>query len=150
RRQGRQDQQGGGARPAEEELRRAGPEQGWVHRPSGDARRRAGSAGADGPQGQRRQEVTRHPYPKETPMRRFVLPTLLLLLPTLPVPAQYPPQEAWEIARGWYTRYLGRVPGQAEAQGWVDALARGDDPTHLLATFLGTDEYYIRAGSNPA
>jgi len=78
-----------------------------------------------------------------------MLPALLLMVFALPGPAQYPEEDAWRIARGWYTTYLGRAPGREEAQGWVNALARGEDAKHLLSTFLGTDEYYIRAGSNP-
>jgi len=88
-------------------------------------------------------------------MRRVILPALLLLLCALPTSAQYGryggrgAREAERTVAGWYDRYLGREmdPGAAT---WIRSLQQGQDPERVLATILGSDEYYTRAGGSPA
>jgi len=85
-------------------------------------------------------------------MRRLLIPALLLLT-AVPGAAQYVPTYTGGpemTVRGWYQRYLGRDVNGTEAAGWIDALARGQDPNQLLAGILASDEYYISAGSDPS
>lgn len=46
----------------------------------------------------------------------------------------------------YYRTYLGRAPDPSAAP-WVDQLRRGAAPDSVLASILGSDEYYQRAGS---
>jgi hypothetical protein len=66
-------------------------------------------------------------------------------------------EEAWrraypdrpdDLVRSWYRRFLGREPDPM-AGVWTNELRSGQDPNAVLATILGSDEYYTRAGSTP-
>jgi uncharacterized protein YkwD len=45
----------------------------------------------------------------------------------------------------WYVSYLGRTPGPAEVQGWVNALLNGATEEQVEAAILGSDEFYLRS-----
>jgi hypothetical protein len=49
----------------------------------------------------------------------------------------------------WYRTYLGRTPDPSGIVTWVNALNQGTPPDAVLASILGSDEYYQRAGSTP-
>jgi hypothetical protein len=66
------------------------------------------------------------------------------------------PAAAWGQAYGdpnslvtyWYQTYLGRAPDPGAAT-WINDLNAGLPPDQVLASILGSDEFYARAGSNP-
>ena len=45
----------------------------------------------------------------------------------------------------WYQTYLGRTPGNNEEQIWVNDLLNGQSETAVLASILGTQEFFNRA-----
>jgi hypothetical protein len=49
----------------------------------------------------------------------------------------------------WYRTYLGRAPDASGLATWTSDLNQGQSPDDVLATILGSDEYYARAGSTP-
>jgi len=49
----------------------------------------------------------------------------------------------------WYRMYLGRAPDASGLATWTSDLNQGQSPDDVLATILGSDEYYARAGSTP-
>jgi hypothetical protein len=44
-----------------------------------------------------------------------------------------------------YVHYLGRIPTNAEAMGWVNALMSGMSEEQVLQAFLASDEFFARA-----
>jgi len=52
------------------------------------------------------------------------------------------------LVDSWYRTYLGRAPDPAMA-GWVAQLNQGTPADRVLSSILGSDEYYLRAGSTP-
>ena len=49
----------------------------------------------------------------------------------------------------WYRTYLGRAPDPGGLANWANELNQGVPPDQVLATILGSDEYYQRGGSTP-
>jgi hypothetical protein len=47
-----------------------------------------------------------------------------------------------------YQQYLGRTPSNAEVAYWVHALSNGATDAQVLASFLSSPEFYLRAGSS--
>jgi hypothetical protein len=58
------------------------------------------------------------------------------------------PQQAEELVRVWYQRFLHREPDPNRA-AWVDALNSGQQPEAVLAGILSSTEYYDKAGGSP-
>jgi hypothetical protein len=82
-------------------------------------------------------------------MRRFIIPALLgVFLLTSAAPAQYFPNSPERLVRNWYRQYLGRDLDQG-GSGWVSLLENGASPDVVLASILGSDEYWQRAGGTP-
>jgi len=64
-----------------------------------------------------------------------------------------PPARADRAERqvvAWYQRYLDRYPDENGIRDWTEKLRRGRDPLDVEAEILASDEYWERAGSNPA
>jgi hypothetical protein len=66
--------------------------------------------------------------------------------PPPPAPQQLNPNA---IVRQWYRQYLGREPDQSGLITWTDSLRAGNPPDLVLASIVGSDEYYDRAGGAP-
>lgn len=49
------------------------------------------------------------------------------------------------LVTSWYQQYLGRLPGNGEEQGWVKLLQSGVREETVLASILGSGEFYARA-----
>ncbi len=92
-------------------------------------------------------------------MRRFaIVACFVALLAAAPASAQYDwyhegyrqayPNQAEDLVRSWYRRYLHREPDPNRA-AWVDALNSGQQPEAVLAGILGSTEYYDKAGGTP-
>jgi hypothetical protein len=87
-------------------------------------------------------------------MWRFAIPLLGLSLLAGPATAQYyynppPPSYGQNFSPpvdSWYHRFLGRSVDPSGLQTWTQALAQGQTPQAVLATILGSQEYYDRAG----
>ena len=47
-----------------------------------------------------------------------------------------------DIVRNFYTKYLHRVPGQPEVNGWVGALQRGLSDEAIIAGLIASPEYF--------
>jgi hypothetical protein len=56
--------------------------------------------------------------------------------------------DANSLVDSWYRTYLGRAPDTGMS-GWVGELNQGTPADRVLASILGSDEYYLRAGSTP-
>jgi hypothetical protein len=67
------------------------------------------------------------------------------------------PSAAWGQVYGdpnslvdyWYRTYLGRPAEPAGLSIWATQLSQGSSPDTVLATILGSDEFYNRAGATP-
>jgi uncharacterized protein YkwD len=57
------------------------------------------------------------------------------------------PEARTRLVKTWYLTYLGRPALNGEEQGWVSALLRGVPEETVLATILGSDEFFIRTGT---
>ena len=55
-----------------------------------------------------------------------------------------------DLVASWYQTYLHRSPAPAEISGWVGQLAAGQTREAVLASILGSSEYYVLDGSTPA
>jgi hypothetical protein len=56
--------------------------------------------------------------------------------------------DADALVNAWYRRYLGRDMDPAGI-GWVGQVRDGVDPASVLASILGSDEYFERSGGTP-
>lgn len=68
------------------------------------------------------------------------------------IPASAPAQvygDPNSLVDHWYRTYLGRAPDTGMSI-WVNDLAQGAPADQVLASILGSDEYYQRAGATPA
>jgi hypothetical protein len=82
-------------------------------------------------------------------MRRFAIPAVLCLFVLgSAAQAQYYPNSPARLVRNWYRQYLGRDLDQG-GYGWVSLLENGAGPDVVLASILGSDEYWQRAGGTP-
>ncbi len=55
------------------------------------------------------------------------------------------------VVRGYYSRFLGRTPGQAEVDAWVAALRSGLSDEQVMSQIASSVEYYQRTGgTDPA
>jgi len=50
-----------------------------------------------------------------------------------------------DLVRQLYVHYLGRMPGDGEAMGWVTALSNGMAEEQVISDFLASDEFAQRA-----
>jgi len=97
-------------------------------------------------------------------MRRFLVPAALglLALATPALPQWLPdarrahemhhyarPDQAEQLVRGWYLKYLNRDVDPTGYQSWVNGLRSGTSPEMTLAGILSSDEYYMKGGSTP-
>jgi hypothetical protein len=83
-------------------------------------------------------------------MRRFLLLTFAgLLLGAGAANAQFSRDNSVQMVRNWYRQYLGREGEPSGVNNAVEALRNGTSPEELLASILGSDEYFARAGSTP-
>jgi hypothetical protein len=53
------------------------------------------------------------------------------------------------LVQTWYRKYLHREPDPDGIATWVNALSSGQTPEAVLATLLGSQEYYDRCGDTP-
>jgi hypothetical protein len=86
-------------------------------------------------------------------MSRILLSSLVLVLAIGPARAQYyaPPvaaPPADQLVTSWYERFLGRAP-DPYAASWIDSLENGQNPASVLASILGSAEFYLRSGNTP-
>ncbi len=58
------------------------------------------------------------------------------------------PDRSEDLVRSWYQKYLHREPDPQWAV-WVDAVRNGQEPNAVLASILGSQEYYDKAGGTP-
>lgn len=79
---------------------------------------------------------------------RHLLPIALLVFSLAGGTAGAQQERPSELVRSWYQQYLGREPDPG-AQGWVNQLRGGTSPADVLASILGSDEFYRKAGSTP-
>jgi hypothetical protein len=77
----------------------------------------------------------------------FLSATVLFCLTACRVEAQVY-GDTTSLVDSWYRTYLGRAPDPAMS-GWVAQLNQGVPADRVLASILGSDEYYLRAGSTP-
>jgi hypothetical protein len=49
-----------------------------------------------------------------------------------------------------YQALLGRTPGQAEVNGWVNALEQGQTPEQIVTAIVGSSEFFGLVGNNNA
>lgn len=54
------------------------------------------------------------------------------------------------LIRGWYSTYLNRLPGPTGAAGWLSAMRSGVTIQQMEAGFIGSEEYYAKAGGTDA
>jgi uncharacterized delta-60 repeat protein len=54
------------------------------------------------------------------------------------------------VIAGYYTTYLGRAADAGGVQNWLGLLQRGATPEQVLATILGSEEYFQKAGGTNA
>jgi len=81
-------------------------------------------------------------------MRRLLLPTLLIALTCNTLVAAQPLGPSPTVAvRNWYQHYLNREPDQSGLVAWTDSLRSGNHPALVLASILGSDEYFAKAGN---
>ncbi len=81
-------------------------------------------------------------------MRRFLAAALLGVLIVVPTAAQAQSPQSQAAVTAWYSQFLQR-PFDSGGLGWAVALDQGQSPDKVLASILGSDEYYIRSGSTP-
>jgi hypothetical protein len=81
---------------------------------------------------------------------RLVLISALALASWLCGGTQARADRASRMVASWYERYLDRYPDPDGLRDWADKLRRGWDPLEVEAGILSSDEYWQRAGSNPA
>jgi hypothetical protein len=81
---------------------------------------------------------------------RFLVVGILALVATAAISSPARADRAARQVVAWYERYLDRYPNDAGARDWVEKLRRGRDPLDVEASILSSDEYWRRAGSNPA
>ena len=55
-----------------------------------------------------------------------------------------------DLVTSWYQTYLHRSPAPTEISGWMGQLAAGQARQAVLASILGSSEYYVINGSAPA
>src|SRR5437899_3120013 len=82
-------------------------------------------------------------------MRRFIVPAFVcVLLCTGSAAAQVYQDNSVAVVRGWYAQFLHREAEPSGLTGWSDMLRNGAQPADVLANILGSDEYYLNAGSS--
>jgi uncharacterized protein YkwD len=57
------------------------------------------------------------------------------------------PEARTRLVKTWYLTYLGRPALNGEEQGWVGELLRGVPEETVLASILGSAEFFIRTGA---
>lgn len=86
-------------------------------------------------------------------MKRFFLALgVVAVLAPLEASAQYGrghDHGPEQLVQSWYRQFLRRN-ADPMASVWINQLAGGEEPESVLAQILSTDEYYARAGGNPA
>jgi hypothetical protein len=59
------------------------------------------------------------------------------------------PDAAEALVHNWYARFLHRNAVAGEESGWENLLRQGQQPEMVLASILGSDEYFMNAGGTP-
>ena len=82
-------------------------------------------------------------------MRRFVLiAAILLFLVPSAARAQYY-GDPNSLVDSWYRTFLNRAPDPTGITYWVNQLNQNNSTDEVLASLLGSDEYYTLSGSTP-
>jgi len=81
-------------------------------------------------------------------MRSFLLIAALMCLTPATAQAQVY-GDSNSLVDYWYRTYLGRAPDPGGMATWANQLNQGVPANQVLATILGSDEYYRRAGGTP-
>jgi hypothetical protein len=84
-------------------------------------------------------------------MRYLLVPSLIgALAVAVPAVSAAPQQDPAAVVTGWYQRFLHRDPDAVGLNDKAQDLVRTNDPAWVLATIVGSDEYYRNAGYDPA